>query len=1044
MKFEKKGSSMSSKIYLRFLPYAMAVGSVAIALVMTFLLEPMLTLSIASLFFVAVAFTSWCGGMKPAILTTVLSALAINYFFVPPIHHFIPGSLSDAVRLGLFFLNASIINSLGSDLRRSRRKIEQLSQELLEESAKQLSLAISATQMGLWNWNIQTGEIKWSPEHEQIFGLAPGTFDGRYETFDSCLHPDDREALNWAINRAIKNQSAYQHEYRIVWADASVHWVEGRGQAFYDQTGCAVRMMGTVIDISERKQAEADLSKSEQYLRTIIDAEPECVKVITPDGILLNMNAAGLAMIEADSLEQVLGQCVCPIIAPTHQQAFIDFTQQVAQGSPGVLEFEILGLKGTHRWLESHAVSLPDPTETVSQVLSITRDITGRKQAEMALRESEQRYISLAAAVPVGIFRTDTQGDCIYVNEHWCQITGLTLDRAKTRGWIQALHPEDRERVVQEWYYAATQNYQIFNSEFRFLRTDGVVTWVLAQAVIEQAVSGEILGYVGTITNITNRKQREEQLRLLESVILTTNDAVLITEAEPIDLPRPQIVYANPAFTTMTGYTQEEVLGKNPRILQGEKSDRAALDKIRAALQTWQPVQADLINYHKDGSEYWVELSIVPVNNENGWYTHWVAVQRDITQRKQAEAELQKAKADLEIRVTERTAELSQANVQLQQELIERQEAEEALRQSEAKFRSLSECSPIGIFMSDAQGETTYTNPRAQEIGGYSFEEALGNGWLRFIHPEDRERLLTEWLATTSKQQRFSYDDLRYVHKDGTVRYARVESAPKMGADGQQFALVGTIEDITESRAIAQMKNEFISIVSHELRTPLTAIRGSLGLLAAGVYDKKPEKGKRMVQIAAEQTDRLVRLVNDILDLGRLESGKMNFETQSCDARALIQQSVDAMRSSAEQNQIELSITSPCIQIWADPDSIVQTLTNLLSNAIKFSPPNTIIWLTAQQVDNQLLEKHTQSQTPTPYVLFQVKDQGRGIPPEKIEAIFERFQQVDASDSRQKGGTGLGLAICRRIIQQHGGNIWAESVVGEGSSFYFTLPIVVE
>lgn len=1034
---------MSSKIYLRFLPYVMAVGSVAIALVMTFLLEPMLTRTIASLFFVAVASTSWYGGMKPAILTTVLSALAINYFFVPPLYHFTPASWSDAVRLGLFALNASIINLLGSDLRRSRRKIEQLSQQLVEESAEQLRLAISATRMGLWNWNIQTGEIKWSPEHEQIFGLASGTFDGRYETFDACLHPDDREALSWAVNRAIQRHSIYQHEYRIIWADGSLHWVEGRGQAFYDQTGRAVRMMGTVIDITKRKQAEANLFKSEQYLRTIIDAEPECVKVITPDGILLNMNAAGLAMIEADSLEQVIGQCIFPIIAPTHQQAFTDFTQQVAQGNPGVLEFEILGLKGTRRWLESHAVSLPDPSDSVSKVLTVTRDISDRKQAEMALRESEQRYASLAAAVPVGIFRTDLEGNCIYVNEHWCQITGLTLDQAQTRGWIQSLHPEDRERVVQEWYYAATQNYQMFNSEFRFLRNDGVVTWVLGQAVIEQAVSGEILGYVGTITNITNRKQREEQLRLLESVILTTNDAVVITESEPIDLPGPLIVYANPAFTTMTGYTQAEVLGKTPRILQGEKTDRAALDKIRAALQTWQPVRVDLINYCKDGSEFWVELSIVPVKDEKGWYTHWVAVQRDITERKQAEAELQKAKAELEIRVAERTAELSQANTQLQQELSERQLAEEALRQSEAKFRSLSECSPIGIFMSDAQGKTTYTNPRAQEIGGYSFEEALGDGWLQFLHPEDRERLLTQWLTTTSEQQGFSYDDLRYVHKDGAIRYARFESAPILGADGQQFALVGTIEDITESRAIAQMKNEFISIVSHELRTPLTAIRGSLGLLAAGVYDKKPEKGKRMVQIAAEQTDRLVRLVNDILDLGRLESGKMKFEIESCDATTLIKQSVDAMRSSAEQNQIELSINYPSVQVWADPDSIVQTLTNLLSNAIKFSPPNTTIWLTAEQVDHQPLGKHTQSQTPTPYILFQVKDQGRGIPDEKIEAVFERFQQVDASDSRQKGGTGLGLAICRRIIQQHGGNIWAESVVGQGSTFYFTLPMVV-
>jgi signal transduction histidine kinase len=239
------------------------------------------------------------------------------------------------------------------------------------------------------------------------------------------------------------------------------------------------------------------------------------------------------------------------------------------------------------------------------------------------------------------------------------------------------------------------------------------------------------------------------------------------------------------------------------------------------------------------------------------------------------------------------------------------------------------------------------------------------------------------------------------------------------------------VEDVTESRAIAQMKNEFISIVSHELRTPLTAIRGSLGLLANGVYDQKPQRGKRMLQIAATQTDRLVRLVNDILDLGRLESGRVTLVKQCCDASVLMLQSIDAMRANAEQHGIILKVLPIHVQVWAAPDSIIQTLTNLISNAIKFSTLGSTIWLTAELTKN----------ASTSCVLFQVRDQGRGIPENKLESIFGQFQQVDASDSRKKGGTGLGLAICRNIVQQHGGQIWAESTLGEGSSFYFTLPL---
>jgi PAS domain S-box-containing protein len=370
---------------------------------------------------------------------------------------------------------------------------------------------------------------------------------------------------------------------------------------------------------------------------------------------------------------------------------------------------------------------------------------------------------------------------------------------------------------------------------------------------------------------------------------------------------------------------------------------------------------------------------------------------------------------------------------QLQEELGERKRIEKALRQSEALFRSLSESSPIGIFRTDAQGQWIYTNPRCQTIGGFSFQAALGDGWQQFVHPDDRGEFWSQWTAAAADNQEFA-GEMRFMLQDGTLRFCRVRTAPVFSTRDDFTGHVGTVEDVTESRAIAQMKNEFISIVSHELRTPLTAIRGSLGLLANGVYDQKPQRGKRMLQIASTQTDRLVRLVNDILDLGRLESGRVTLVKQSCDMAALISQSVDAMRANAEQNDITLAAVPINVQVWAAPDSIIQTLTNLISNAIKFSPPGSTVELIAELC----------ATAPAPHVLIQVKDQGRGIPTDNLESIFGQFQQVDASDSRKKGGTGLGLAICRSIVQQHGGRIWAESVLGAGSTFYFTLPLPPE
>jgi len=220
-----------------------------------------------------------------------------------------------------------------------------------------------------------------------------------------------------------------------------------------------------------------------------------------------------------------------------------------------------------------------------------------------------------------------------------------------------------------------------------------------------------------------------------------------------------------------------------------------------------------------------------------------------------------------------------------------------------------------------------------------------------------------------------------------------------------------------------------------------------------------------MIEIAAEQSDRLVRLVNDILDLQRLESGSIKLALQACDAAALMQQAADAMRVYAEEHQVHLRVMPLLVSVWAAPDAIIQILTNLLSNAIKFSDSGSNIDLAVAVMESdkqsgssvEVVERKppsaalpflsfpvTQAPSLYPHAVFSIQDQGRGIPAEKLETVFERFQQVDASDSREKGGTGLGLAICRQIVEQHGGRIWVESILGKGSTFYFTLPLVAE
>ena len=269
------------------------------------------------------------------------------------------------------------------------------------------------------------------------------------------------------------------------------------------------------------------------------------------------------------------------------------------------------------------------------------------------------------------------------------------------------------------------------------------------------------------------------------------------------------------------------------------------------------------------------------------------------------------------------------------------------------------------------------------------------------------------------------------------------------------------MSDISDRKAIERMKDEFISVVSHELRTPLTSIHGSLKLLATGQLGTLLAEGQQMLKIADENTDRLVRLVSDVLDLQRIESGKVSMNKQECDTAELMVRATEAMQGMAQHQGITLDTTPISLILWADADYLVQTLTNLISNAIKFSAAGNTVWLNAEQVNRNNIQRsppqapnsefripNSEFQIPnskfqiphSDFILFKVCDQGQGIPDDKLETIFERFHQIDASDSRQKGGTGLGLAICRKIVEQHGGKIWAESTLGEGSTFFVLLP----
>ena len=339
-----------------------------------------------------------------------------------------------------------------------------------------------------------------------------------------------------------------------------------------------------------------------------------------------------------------------------------------------------------------------------------------------------------------------------------------------------------------------------------------------------------------------------------------------------------------------------------------------------------------------------------------------------------------------------------------------------------------------GIVGTDSHGLVTFMNPAGERMTGYAAGEMTGHRLHQRLHHTKADGspypVADCPMHASLLDGAIHHCDVDvYWRKDGTSFPVEYTSTPIV-QDGHIRGAVVVFRDVTERRAIERIRDEFTSVVSHELRTPLTSIRGSLGLLESGVLGPLPDAAHRMTQIAVENTDRLVRLINDILDLERLDSEGLQLRESSCDAEQLIARATDGMLAAALAADVTLAVDTAPVAFEADADRIIQTLTNLIGNAVKFSPRGGTVQISSVRRSKE--------------ILFTVRDSGRGIPADKLESIFGRFQQVDSTDSRQSGGTGLGLAICRSIVELHGGRIWAISSVGEGSTFCFVVPAADE
>ncbi|WP_224746629.1 PAS domain-containing sensor histidine kinase [Mucilaginibacter rigui] len=501
--------------------------------------------------------------------------------------------------------------------------------------------------------------------------------------------------------------------------------------------------------------------------------------------------------------------------------------------------------------------------------------------------------------------------------------------------------------------------------------------------------------------DLSNETTRED-FNLLLKALDASISGIILTDNR---LPDNPIIYCNKAFEIITGYDRSEIIGHNCRFLQKEDRDQKERAILRDAIKNGKNCVVDIRNYKKDGTFFYNELFMSPIKDENGKVNYFIGVQNDVSLRKKAEQDLRKQQELMEKRVAERTQSLKE-NEDYLASIV--QTVRESLIVLNPEFKVLSVndhfLKTFKVTTEDTEGRLLYE---------------LGNG--QWNIPALKE-LLESILPTNNPVEEFEVEhDFPYIGKK-----LMILNAHRIELEGQyKDRILIAIEDITDRREIERRKDDFLSIASHELKTPLTTIKGLVQIMQRMVPPGLDEKFSSVLDKTGVYVDRLNNLIAELLDVSRIQTGNIELHKDLFDFDKAVHEAVETIQVATKSHQIKIS-GSTNENVSADESHIVQVINNLLSNAIKYAPDHKEIDVYLSRVSN--------------FVKLSVKDRGMGIRVEDHKKIFDRFYRV--GDIQQRfPGMGIGLYICDQIIKNHGGTLWVESELGQGSVFSFTLPL---
>ena len=649
--------------------------------------------------------------------------------------------------------------------------------------------------------------------------------------------------------------------------------------------------------------------------------------------------------------------------------------------------------------IDKCASPIRDEKGRVQGVVIVFRDVTERRHAQQAVLKSRNHYRTLLEDFPTMIWQTDAAGGHTYFNQTWLRFRGTTLEEELDATWHDDILAEDRARY-RDVRAKALEQQSVYDTEFRLRCPDGTYRWIAEIGRPYEEIDGGFAGFIGSCMDVTEWRKADETIRQLRSSVDASGEVVFMTDREGI------FTFINPEFTRLYGYTAEEVLDKaTPRILKGTGLEPEHDTNFWEDIIQEKTFHGEMINRTRDGRLLSVESSVDSVLDDRGNVVGFLAIQRDISGRKAAD---------------------------------------EALRQSEERFRRLIEASPDGIMLTDTAGVIEIVNRQTAMQHGYDSPEDL-LGQVReaccLVHPDDAERLQSDIAAMCADGQN-RRGEYCLMLRDGAAFPAEVSFSLLRTASGAPSKIITITRDVTQRKweemelisakekaeESDRLKDAFLRNVSHEIRTPLNIIIGFAELLEMELEREQDTDKERYFDSIKRASERLMRTVELILNISSLQAGTFRLSCQPIDLVEHVRKIVNDYQPLARDRNLLLAESSETesAPIFADAYSLDQALANVIDNAIKFTSEG--------GVSIQVYRDDASA-------CVSITDTGVGISREYLPEIFSVFSQEDAAYTRPFDGIGLGLSLTRQYVQQNGGTIDVESMKGGGTTVTMHFPL---